>query len=512
MERRNSPARRGATVGAAAAASTPTTAATSNHIRSNTPVTTPNTTNGEDDRWILERLWGRRRQSQQNPPTPQSQPPPAAANSTSASVARPEPPGRASWELSVGSGPSTRVDDDDRKLPANTRSAPAVDFLSRNNSSVDLTSSMASPMDVDVINLLDDGDDDVSMEVVEETARPVVASARPQPDANQWACARCTLFNSNWQSQCSACHYSGRPIATTAHSSTQDGVRTPDLVCHERLIGSSSFADPWMSDAANISSPRMSQAAASPPLGLLSRGALLGGVLGATGAYLRGQPLAVSAVEGAVTGAVSGAVLHEVLAHQQQSRNQQQQYQEAVAVAEEPTVHRIQNPYRTALTFRRIPRNTSPVNARPRRPRRASSFTGSVRRRGSNDTSFDDVVLQYMMELETALIGLRSGVVAHPNIDGMSYDQLLQAFGDGSDNLGGCESDIQQLPVVTLQDPARELPEDSRRCHICLEDFGPGDQRKALPCWHGFHQACADKWLRTNGSCPVCKYKIGNKH
>lgn len=96
-----------------------------------------------------------------------------------------------------------------------------------------------------------------------------------------------------------------------------------------------------------------------------------------------------------------------------------------------------------------------------------------------------------------------------PNVDQMSYDQLLDAFGNGSEHLGGRESDIQNLPVVALRDPVQDLPSDCRQCHICLEDFEAGDERKTLPCLHGFHVTCTDKWLRTNGSCPVCKHTIG---
>jgi hypothetical protein len=384
-------------------------------------------------------------------------------------------------------------------MPANARStqASAADQFPYNRNNVDLT----SPTGDNVIDMLEDDGDDGNFFDVEEMERPAVACAAGHPDANQWACSRCTLLNANWQTQCSACYFS-QPIAVgDASSAARDGIRRPDPEGNALLLDWSPD-DSWMSYATVVSSPRTAQSTAAQPLGFLSGGALLGGVLGATGAYLRGQPVAASAMEGAVSGAVSGAVLQEVLGHQQlRSEN----FREVVEVAEEPTVHRTQNSRRNTLTFRRVPRATTQNNAPPRRTRR-TSFTRSGRRGSSgNDTSFDDAVMQYMMRLEGALSGLQ----AHQNIDSMSYDQLLQAFGDGGENLGGSEYDIQRLPVVTLRDPVIELPEDCRQCHICLESFGAGDQRKTLPCLHGFHQACADKWLRTNGSCPVCKHKIG---
>ncbi|OEU15048.1 hypothetical protein FRACYDRAFT_186797 [Fragilariopsis cylindrus CCMP1102] len=94
----------------------------------------------------------------------------------------------------------------------------------------------------------------------------------------------------------------------------------------------------------------------------------------------------------------------------------------------------------------------------------------------------------------------------------MNYEQLLNAFGDGTENLGADEGDIRQLPTHILKDDPLKgpsaLPEDARQCLICLEDFAKGERRSILPCLHGFHTNCSTKWLRTNGSCPICKHRI----
>lgn len=96
-------------------------------------------------------------------------------------------------------------------------------------------------------------------------------------------------------------------------------------------------------------------------------------------------------------------------------------------------------------------------------------------------------------------------------IDDMSYEQLLEAFGDGSENrLRGADAYVvDNLPVATLEDVERELPEGARQCAICLEDFQNGDRRRTLPCLHGFHAGCVDRWLGGNGCCPVCKHAVG---
>ncbi len=94
------------------------------------------------------------------------------------------------------------------------------------------------------------------------------------------------------------------------------------------------------------------------------------------------------------------------------------------------------------------------------------------------------------------------------SLDDMSYDRLLQLFGDGGENRGASSETITSLPVSTIVDPERELPMDKRQCCICLEDFCQGEERTSLPCLHGFHTACVNRWLSSNGSCPVCKTSV----
>eukprot|EP00536_Pseudo-nitzschia_multiseries_P002814 jgi/Psemu1/184478/e_gw1.39.23.1 len=73
--------------------------------------------------------------------------------------------------------------------------------------------------------------------------------------------------------------------------------------------------------------------------------------------------------------------------------------------------------------------------------------------------------------------------------------------------MGASVTEISRLPTHTVGEAP--LPEDARQCLICLEDFEKGETRTILPCLHGFHQNCCSKWLTTNGSCPVCKHRIG---
>ena len=97
----------------------------------------------------------------------------------------------------------------------------------------------------------------------------------------------------------------------------------------------------------------------------------------------------------------------------------------------------------------------------------------------------------------------------HHDIDGMSYEQLLQMFGDGSENRGADDFSIKALPVATIRNVKKDLPEEKRNCSICLDEFENGHRRRTLPCLHGFHEDCVDRWLRSNASCPICKHAIG---
>ena len=115
--------------------------------------------------------------------------------------------------------------------------------------------------------------------------------------------------------------------------------------------------------------------------------------------------------------------------------------------------------------------------------------------------------------VQQAAAAFASSQLQHqPNIDQMTYQQLLETFGNGSENrnTGASASTISSLPTNTLENPQEELPEDKRTCNICLEDFECGERRKCLPCLHGFHEKCIDQWLGLNGVCPVCKTPVSD--
>jgi len=68
---------------------------------------------------------------------------------------------------------------------------------------------------------------------------------------------------------------------------------------------------------------------------------------------------------------------------------------------------------------------------------------------------------------------------------------------------------VEALPLcrVAAEDLA-QMPEEHRSCAICLEEFRNGDQQRTLPCFHRFHKACVDQWLRQDNTCPLCKHSL----
>ena len=66
---------------------------------------------------------------------------------------------------------------------------------------------------------------------------------------------------------------------------------------------------------------------------------------------------------------------------------------------------------------------------------------------------------------------------------------------------------LNQLPETYIED-VNKLDNEKKNCVICLEDFKTGDKAVILPCIHMFHTKCIKNWLKTQNSCPICKFKL----
>jgi len=98
-------------------------------------------------------------------------------------------------------------------------------------------------------------------------------------------------------------------------------------------------------------------------------------------------------------------------------------------------------------------------------------------------------------------------------------ERLMQAAGPQGP-LPASDEVIEGLPKFTFDEqtlgrlhdlkPSVDRPEKSpyKDCPVCMEDFVVKDTVTQLPCKHIFHPDCLTPWLKSNGSCPVCRYSL----
>ncbi|GLD94535.1 hypothetical protein PINS_up003146 [Pythium insidiosum] len=85
------------------------------------------------------------------------------------------------------------------------------------------------------------------------------------------------------------------------------------------------------------------------------------------------------------------------------------------------------------------------------------------------------------------------------------YERLLEldAFNHKKAE-GASNSDIRRLPIVAVTETMLHASKHCS-CSICLVEFEVGSPARMLPCFHYFHPACIDAWLKERAHCPICK-------
>lgn len=75
---------------------------------------------------------------------------------------------------------------------------------------------------------------------------------------------------------------------------------------------------------------------------------------------------------------------------------------------------------------------------------------------------------------------------------------------------------LAKLPVMTYAEATGEFGKSSVLsvassddcCAVCLSGYGRTQPVRKLACLHYFHQRCADQWLVSHFTCPLCMKSI----
>ncbi|XP_004507171.1 E3 ubiquitin-protein ligase SDIR1-like isoform X2 [Cicer arietinum] len=80
---------------------------------------------------------------------------------------------------------------------------------------------------------------------------------------------------------------------------------------------------------------------------------------------------------------------------------------------------------------------------------------------------------------------------------------------DGSTGLASSSSEAAEIKQdLKGTEGSVRGPEDELTCTVCLDHVKRAELVRSLPCLHQFHANCIDQWLRQQGTCPVCKFRM----
>lgn len=71
------------------------------------------------------------------------------------------------------------------------------------------------------------------------------------------------------------------------------------------------------------------------------------------------------------------------------------------------------------------------------------------------------------------------------------------------------EETIGKLPQHKITQEEEEERKSRGECGICMEEYKVDELAVELPCKHMYHKECIDHWLGMNGTCPICRARIG---
>ena len=126
------------------------------------------------------------------------------------------------------------------------------------------------------------------------------------------------------------------------------------------------------------------------------------------------------------------------------------------------------------------------------------------RQRQINMLQRREIMMNYLMSM---LMGLRQREENYPNVDNMSYEELLaleERMGNVSKGL--TKEQIDKLPRDKFSKSKSKYADD--KCIICQYEFKNYEKVIVLSCKHCFHPDCIEEWLKNQKVCPYCKSEV----
>lgn len=125
------------------------------------------------------------------------------------------------------------------------------------------------------------------------------------------------------------------------------------------------------------------------------------------------------------------------------------------------------------------------------------------------DREFDDLDYETLRALDSDS-GPTANSMSEEDVNSLPVHKYKAA-----NSKSGSSSEEQGSSSVTLEVESGNAVggkslEDELTCSVCLEQVNVGELVRSLPCLHQFHASCIDPWLRQQGTCPVCKFRVGS--
>jgi hypothetical protein len=125
------------------------------------------------------------------------------------------------------------------------------------------------------------------------------------------------------------------------------------------------------------------------------------------------------------------------------------------------------------------------------------------RQRQQNALRRREMMMNYFMSMVMGLRRRREE--AYPNVDNMSYEELLALEERmGNVNKGLPKDKIEKLPKEQFS--KYKFSDD--KCIVCQYEFKNHEKVIVLPCKHCHHPDCITQWLENKKVCPYCKTEV----